>query len=251
MNHFHNNLAEKPLTPFQKLQIELSKVIEKTPAGDRLPSEPKLAKSLGVSRATLREGMRAFEGQGLIRRKQGVGTFVIGPTQVIETGLEVLESIESLSAKMGLDVTMGDLSIDYIKADQKYAENLGIAVDSPIVSIARVILTENRPIAYLIDVLPEELISPEELKIGFTGSVLDRLIASKNYDLSKSKTFINAVAASSAIAKAMEIQRGDVLLMFEAYLYDESGIVIDYSYSYFLPGHFRFKVMRRIGNIIL
>ncbi|MHB8135647.1 MAG: GntR family transcriptional regulator [Anaerolineaceae bacterium] len=246
MDHFQNNINEKSISSFQKLQLELSHVIESTTAGEKLPSEPKLAKKLGVSRATLREAMRAFEGLGLIRRKQGIGTFVIGPTPVIETGLEVLESIESLSAKIGLKVKMGDLTIDHFKADQKFAENLGIEIDSPVISISRVILTENRPIAYLVDVISEELFSPKDLENGFTGSVLDRLIASNNFVLSKSKTFINAVAASSIIARALEIQRGDVLQLFIAYLYDDKGKVIDYSYSYFIPGYFNFHVVRRI-----
>src|SRR5512143_3600172 len=82
--------------PFQRLQADLAKLITSTPSGERLPSEPLLARQLGVSRATLREAMRAFEGQGLIRRKQGVGTFVVGHTQIIDSGLEVLESLETL-----------------------------------------------------------------------------------------------------------------------------------------------------------
>ena len=69
--------------PFSRLQIELDRLIRETKPGERLLSEPQLARQLGVSRATLREGMRTFEAQGLIRRKQGVGTFVVGETKVI------------------------------------------------------------------------------------------------------------------------------------------------------------------------
>lgn len=74
----------EPKRLFQRLQNELSSLIADTPAGERLPSEPELARRLGVSRATLREAMRSFEGQGLIRRRQGVGTFVVNQTNVIE-----------------------------------------------------------------------------------------------------------------------------------------------------------------------
>ena len=53
-------MGEK-IHPYQLLQIKLAELIRNTPAGERLLSEPRLAKELGVSRATLREAMRTFE----------------------------------------------------------------------------------------------------------------------------------------------------------------------------------------------
>jgi GntR family transcriptional regulator len=45
----------------------------------------------------------------------------------------------------------------------------------------------------------------------------------------------------------LKIQRGDVLLRFVAYLYSTTGKVVDFSYSYFLPGYFNFHINRRVG----
>ncbi len=249
MANTQNNEEKNTLSSFQKLQNDLANVIAKINHGEKLPSEPKLAKILGVSRATLREAMRTFEGQGIIRRRQGVGTFVVGPIQVIETGLEVLESIETLAEKIGLDVKMGDLDITELNADEYYAEKLSIDVGTPLVKVSRVICADNRPVAYLVDVLPESVIPQEDLKAGFTGSVLDQLIKNEKIDLSISKTVIQAEGASSSIARALQIQRGDVLLLFKAHLYSSEGQIIDYSYSYFLPGYFRFQLVRRVGGI--
>ena len=234
--------------PFQRLQVELAEIIAKTPPGERLPSEPALAKQLGVSRATLREAMRAFEGQGLIRRRQGIGTFVVSHVQVIETGLEVLQSIESLAEKINLKVYMGDVKIVRLEADAILAENLNVEKGTPLIKVERVITTEHRPVAYLIDLLPENVLSPTELEQGFTGSVLDFLLKRGDLNLMNSYTEINATSASSEIAKALEIQRGDPLLLFEAYLYDDGGRVVDYSHSYFLPGYFRFHLVRRVAS---
>jgi GntR family transcriptional regulator len=238
----------KDLHPFQRLQSGLAALIAATPAGERLPSEPALAHQLGVSRATLREAMRAFEGQGMIRRRQGVGTFVVGHTRIFETGLEILESIETVAQKTHLDVSMGDLLVSQIKADASQAASLNVAVGESLVQVSRVILAENRPVAYLIDLLPESMLMLDDLQEGFTGSVLDRLLQRGTPSLANSLSEIQAVAAPSDIARALQIQRGDVLLKFFSRLMDTSGHVVDFSESYFLPGYFHFHVVRRVGG---
>jgi len=240
-------MIKNGISTSQRLHEALGKLIAETPPGERLLTEPELAKQLNVSRATLREAMRTFETQGLIYRHQGSGTFVIHPSQIIDTGLEVLESIETLSKRIGLEVSMGDLRIEHQPAGDEYAKALSINLQDPVLYISRVIHAEGRPVAYLIDILPDELLLSEELELGFTGSMLDLLLKRGIPALVSSRCEINAVQAQSEVAKAMRIQRGDVLLRFIAYLYSTNGRVVDYSYSYFLPGYFNFHVIRRVG----
>jgi GntR family transcriptional regulator, phosphonate transport system regulatory protein len=45
-------------------------------AGQRLPAEPVLAQAYGVNRLTVREALASLARQGLVRRVQGVGSFV-------------------------------------------------------------------------------------------------------------------------------------------------------------------------------
>jgi GntR family transcriptional regulator len=45
-------------------------------AGQRLPPEPALARAYGVNRLTVREALTSLTRQGLVRRVQGVGSFV-------------------------------------------------------------------------------------------------------------------------------------------------------------------------------
>jgi len=231
----------------QRLHDRLVLIIASTPPGERLPSEPALAQQLGVSRATLRESMRTFESQGLIRRRQGSGTFVTHPSAIIDTGLEVLESIETLADRINLPVTMGTWKIDLRPAKEEECFALGIDAECQVIQISRVIEAENRPVAYLIDILPSNILKPDEITRGFTGSVLDLLLQRGVPALAVSRTEITAVTASPELARALGIQRGDVLLHFNAYLYSADGQVIDFSFSYFLPGYFRFHVIRRVG----
>ncbi len=239
------------ISTYQRLQNDLREIIESSPKGTKLPSEPQLAEELGVSRATLREAMRTFESQGLLRRRQGLGTFVVRPAQVIESGLEVLESIESLARKIGLDVKMGSLTISHTRANEKQAEKLNLSVGAPVIEIHRVILADQSPTAYLIDVLPEHVIDLKVLEDQFTGSVLDLILKTEKPALSVSKTEISAIHAYPEVAKALDIQRGDTLLLLTGLLFDNQGHPIDFSYSYFLPGYFRLHIIRKIGSIDL
>lgn len=234
----------------ETVREKLSAIIADMETGERLPSEPKLADQLGVSRATLREVMRTFETRGLLRRKQGVGTFVIHPTQVFESGLEHLVSLDTLAERIGLSVSMGELEVVRGFPSEEEAEALDLDSDVDIVRVSRVIMAENRPVAYLVDIVPTDVLAADEIPSDFTGSILDLLLEKNQPPLASSRTDINAVGASSEIASALDIQRHAPLLMFRSQLYSTMGRVVDYSFSYFLPGYFRFHIVRRVGNEI-
>ncbi|HXF84913.1 MAG TPA: GntR family transcriptional regulator [Anaerolineales bacterium] len=231
--------------PFQRLQADLAALIARTPPGTRLTSEPELAKQLGVSRATLREAMRTFETQGLIRRRQGSGTYVVGKVPVFEAGLEVLESLETMARRMNLKLTVSDLQVEQIEAAGEVAKGLGIPRGTRLTRIRRVMRVNGRPAAYLVDILPEKILAADELPQDFSGSVLDFLIA-RGDDLHISRASISATNAPAEVAKPLEIQRDDVLLKFVSQLFDSNGNALDYSESYFIPGYFRFHVNRRV-----
>jgi len=233
--------------PFQRLQVDLAALIARTPAGQRLLSEPELAKQLGVSRATLRDAMRTFETQGLIRRRQGSGTFVVGKVQALDSGLEVLESLETMAKRLNLEITLSNLSVEPIIANEDSATNLNLQVGTRLLCVRRVIHADSRPVAYLADTLPEDILHTDDLPSDFHGSVLDFLLA-RGDSLKTSRANISAIGATAEVAKALEIQRGDVLLHFYSQLFDEHGRVVDYSLGYFIPGYFHFHVVRRVGG---
>jgi GntR family transcriptional regulator len=162
--------------------------------------------------------------------------------------LEVLESIETLARRIGLPVTVGEWKIDHRPASEDEAKALGIEVEAQVLCACRVVLAEERPVAYLVDILPDNLLTPKELEKATGGSILDLLLERGSPALLTSRTEINAVTASTELARSFGIQRGDVLLRFTAYLYSTEGRVVDYSFSYFLPGYFRFHVVRRVGK---
>jgi GntR family transcriptional regulator len=226
--------------PYRRSTEALADLLEHSEPGTVLPSEPTLAKQIGVSRATLREAMKGFEDRGLIERRQGVGTYV--RPKVIDTGLEELVSIETLAAQIGLEVSMADLQI--VRRERRQDE----PGNDEILEISRVIIADDGPVALLVDVIPADLISTREIEMNFRGSVLDLILERGEPKLDFSMTDINAVAATPGVASRLGLDLGEVLLLLEARLFTREGKVVDRSESYFLPGIFRFHVVRRVGS---
>ncbi|MBI3243556.1 MAG: GntR family transcriptional regulator [Chloroflexi bacterium] len=238
-------MDSRPL--YLRAEEALGQWIDSLSPGERLPTEPELAKRLSISRATLREAMRLFEERGRIARKPGVGTFVLAPHPIIESGLEVLESIDTLARRLNLETYVTDLVVNECPADDKHAASLGLAAGASVVEIARTIYAGAVPVAYLTDVLPTGVVTQEEME-NFSGSVLDLLLKRGNPALGQSRTAITAESADGSLARHLSLQRGTPLLHFEAVLYTQDGRAIDHSHSHFTPGYFKFHVVRKVGR---
>src|SRR5687768_4023490 len=70
--------SEKNGTTAEEVVTRLREMIQRGEinAGDKLPPERDLAKLLGVSRPTLRAGIRSLTTVGILQSRQGAGTFV-------------------------------------------------------------------------------------------------------------------------------------------------------------------------------
>jgi len=90
-------------------------------------------------------------------------------------------------------------------------------------------------------------LNSEDLPEDFHGSVLDFLLG-RGDSVTSSRANVSAIGGTAEVAKALEVQRGDVLLHFYSQLFDHNGKIVDYSLSYFIPGYFHFHVVRRVGN---
>ena len=172
---------------------------------------------------------------------------MVGKVPVIDAGLEVLESLDTMARRRNLAVSVGELHVEQAEADGETAAGLGVSEGINITRIRRVMCADGRPVAYLLDTLPAVLLKPEELSAQFGGSVLDFLIA-RGDPLTVSRAAISATNATAEVAKALEIQRGDVLLQIVSQVYADGGKIVDYTVSYFIPGYFNFHVVRKISG---
>ncbi len=217
--------------------------------GQKLPPEGIFAEQLGISRPTLREALYKLEMEGLIVRKHGVGTYVSRSSEnPLDSGLEILESIEHIAGRMGLKTEMGDSKIEERIATSSEAIGLECDPQEKVLSVIRIILVDARPVAHLSDVLPLRFMRKQDLGAKFRGSVLDILLKRGQPALTFSFTRLAAIAADNELASQLEIPRKTPLLKMEAKLFALDNSVVDYSVSKFVSDLFDFHVIRRIGK---
>jgi GntR family transcriptional repressor for pyruvate dehydrogenase complex len=66
--------------------------------GDRLPPERELARKMGVSRPSLRSGLRSLQAMGVITARRGAGTFLVeGPPRLGKASLEFLAALHGFT----------------------------------------------------------------------------------------------------------------------------------------------------------
>jgi GntR family transcriptional regulator len=214
--------------------------------GDKLPPEPELAHQMGVSRATLREALRSFEQQGIISRRQGVGTFVNARPLYIESGLETLESIESLLQSRRLTPEVRNRQVRTEKALPKAAGRLHLKEGTPLTVVSSTYVVANQPVAYLLEVCPSNLVD-KEILTSQPGSLLDFMLRERAYfDLGYGIAHIAPVHGNEEICAALESDLQTPLFFIEQTVYTMANLPSLYSRNYYLPAVFDFHLIRKV-----
>ena len=233
---------------YVRAEQALSQLLRTSRPGEQLPPEPEMARMLGISRSTLREALRAFERQGLIIRRRGVGTFVSQTKRVIESNLETLESLDTLLRRMGLECQTRDLEIQEVPASPQIAGHLGITEGSAIVSISRTKTTSGQAVAYMHDVFPATLVGLDVVRGKFKGSAVDLLLELGEPEVSYAWANISATSATKDLASRLDIEPQSAVLLMEETIYSADNTVVEYSRNFFVPEYFNFHLVRRIGT---
>src|SRR6266511_6162624 len=155
----HRGKRARPRLRSISVQDELRQRIDQgnLPAGARLPSEPDLAAELGVSRATLREALRALEDEGLLRRRQGSGTYVADRPRMansLDVNFGVTEAINAAGMRAGIV----DPRHWTEPASVGEATRLELEPGQDVLVVERVRTAEGRPVVLSRDVVPASLV---------------------------------------------------------------------------------------------
>ena len=219
--------------------------------GDRLPPEQDLAKTLGVSRGTVRLALERLESNGEIVRRQGSGTFVgrVAVPPAFSAGLEVLESYASLAHRQGKALTVRNLEIEQARIPGYIAEALDLRRGARAPLIQRTLLADGTVAAYMRDVVHPEIDLPpaEALRDALSSGamVLDVLVEHGN-QISFARTQVRPrmIEPGDRAGAAMGVTRVTAALELTELLHTADGRAVQYSTNVFAPGSVDLHVIR-------
>ena len=142
---------------FQVAELLREMISNSSTAGAQLPSEFGLVERLGVSRATVRKAIERLEGEGLVYRRRGTGTFVSEPRQT--RAIRLTSSLTDLY-RSGRTVRTRLIERATVEATDAVAERLGRAAGDPVVFLKRLRYADARPFALLQNWLPLDRCAP-------------------------------------------------------------------------------------------
>jgi GntR family transcriptional regulator len=230
------------------VQDELKQRIDRgeLPAGTRLPSEPELAAELQVSRATLREALRTMELEGLLRRRQGSGTFVAEHPRMansLDVNFGVTDAIRAAGMTPG--IAHGRHWVEPASAGE--AALLELEPGQDILVIERVRTAEGSPVVLSRDLVPSRLVEGRDLVVEamLERSIYDVLERDLGIVIHHGVARFRPVRADHAVAGRLGVSRGELLLYLWQVDYAQDGTPVISSHEFHLADAFDFTVVRR------
>jgi len=230
------------------VQDELKQRIDRgeLPAGTRLPSEPELAAELQVSRATLREALRAMELEGLLRRRQGSGTFIADHPRMansLDVNFGVTDAIRAAGKTAG--IANGRHWVE--PASPGEAALLELEPGQDVLVIERVRTAEGKPVVLSRDLFPSRLLDGREQVVQalLERSIYDVLERELGIVIHHGVARFRPVRADHTVAGRLGVPRGELLLYLWQVDYAQDGTPVISSHEFHLADAFDFTVVRR------
>jgi GntR family transcriptional regulator len=227
---------------YQQLRRILVKEIESNyREGDLLPSESELCRQYSVSRTVVRQALGELEGEGLVLKVKGKGTYVTGrplKTSFVQHSLGFYESMRRAGHSVGTTV----ITLQTEPCGVARAKLLEIGIEEDVIRFDRVRSVDGLPVQVVRTALPGRLF-PGLVEMDMTDCSLYQVLA-ETYGVrpSTGHRAIDATALSSVDAHYLQATEGLPALRIESVTRSVEGTVFEYYVAIYRGHSFKFEL---------
>jgi GntR family transcriptional regulator len=216
---------------------------EVLPWGATVPPEGELARELSVSRMTLRQALASLETEGLLERRQGVGTVVRFPKFRHET--QRLTSFSDDMTSRGLKSSSRILKLEKVAPPAEVARMLRLDPNERVWLCERLRLAGAHPVGIHSSYLA---VSGLDLSGMTEEASLYGLLAEAGKPVFRADETIEAVAASAYEAGQLGVPINSPLLLVTRTTYSEDGDPVEVVYARYRNDVYRYSLSLRVGG---
>jgi GntR family transcriptional regulator len=194
--------------------------------GARIDSEPQLARRFGVSRFTVTRAIEILVRDGLLTRRQGLGTFVAPPR--LRRAPTYLRSFTEAMAAEGRTTTHRLLGFELInRAD---GLQFPYAKGTPLLRLERLRLVDGAPLAVHYSVLNANIAQAARLTKAVAADShfsLYRFFRDAGVVIERGIETLEARLATRREAQLLELDKSPVVMTAHRETYAENGVLVD------------------------
>ncbi len=209
---------------------------------EKLPSESKLSELFRVNRNTVRQAISDLVAKGLVQKKNGVGSFVIGRSfQPVKYTLQHISSFTDDMMRMGVVPQTKLIHKSVIEAPPDVAEKLMTGKEKKVILTERLRLGNRIPLVIERSYLPYEEYR-DILKMRLTGSLYHLLTRKFHVVLHRSLQTFRAIALSGRDAKLLGVPPRSPGIFLESVIYDSKNIPVEVLHAFHRGDKYIFEV---------
>jgi GntR family transcriptional regulator len=196
-------------------------------AGERLPSEADLAANYGVARMTIRQAIGALALEGVVVRRQGVGTFAVDQRPVGWTS-KVFSFAEEMR-RQGHEVQAKLLGTAVEQPPPAAREALQLHPSAASVLVRRVRLVDGSPVIVESSWLPNARFAGLATDPLLNGSLYAMLEKSYGVSVARVTQVLAGGVADQQDAAVLDLRAGAPVLLNTRTAYDGSGRPVEFA----------------------
>lgn len=237
-------MSESPLPLYHKVYLLLKQRLQAGgfSADTAMPGENAMAAEYGVSRLTIRRSLDMLESDGLIRRRQGRGTFAVSPAQLsAPPDSSDIDSLMAHLARMGMHTQVRLLELDTAPATPLVAARLELAAGALVQRSVRVRSHQGQPFSYLTTFVPNDI--GQRIRRKDLGSKpLLAIFRDLGVRVARAEQSMSAVLAEPGVAELLDVPVGSALLSLHRLVRDESGRPVEWLHAQYRPDRYEYRM---------
>nr|WP_218882129.1 GntR family transcriptional regulator [Nesterenkonia xinjiangensis] len=207
------------------------------PAETKLENEISLAKRYNLSRPTMRQAMDQLVQHGLVVRRRGVGTQVIGAP--VRRNLKLSSLYNDLQDE-GATPQTTVLSLELTRAEAEVAEKLNLAQGAEVHHMIRLRSVDGRPLAIMENWVPRSIASFDQAELESDG--LYNLLRRAGIDFRMAHQTVGADIADADQATLLATDVGAPLVMMDRTALDSRGIAVECGHHVYRADMYSFDI---------